>query len=250
MPLARLLDNAVSVNKKHLLFIPAVYRTQKDLTYLNVGGFIFIVADGRLLFTYELRGANFRFFVNNELDLMRREKKRKIGRFEISRKRGAIVGAIRIAGEDTVLLHFEALLNAMELMMRRRSLRKRLKSRVTVLDCIQLLSSLLQDTVRVEPHEVPHAVLREYVSRLNTKRFTDTGGKRKTKSHRPDQSRKKKDAEVKPEDLRYRSGNGWIFFMHNKNIVRGLAERPRPKKQQPIPVLFKTVEPTAAKGDA
>jgi hypothetical protein len=224
-PLARLLRNAKRVKDKHLLFIPSEYRQEKKVEFLSVGGFVFILKENALVYCYELRGSNFRFFVNQELETLRRGKGKRIGKFEVSRKRGAIVGAVQGKKGEKVLVHLELLIQTLELMMRRRTLRKKLKSRVTIFDSLKLLAELLHDTVRIEAREVPHRVLQGYLVRRSS--INKAPPKKRQKRGNTGHDKKPLD----PSTLRYRAGNGWIFFLHDKNIARGLAERPKDKKE-------------------
>jgi hypothetical protein len=229
-PLERLLISAKPIRSKQTVLIPSSLRTQRDLIYLRTGGFIFVLSSNYELITaYELRGRNFRNFIFSELDLLRSSRSRHIGIMEIYKKRGAIVGALRTEDGELNLLHIDALFKGLEMILRRRSLRKKLSDRITLYDCIKLISRLFSDTIRVEAREVPYQLIRHYSNLIEEHEA------KAPKRHKPSFKRNNKNYNKRSnsqiESLRYRAGAGWVFFIHDHKVIKSMYEKPLVKPQ-------------------
>ncbi len=221
LPLYRLLSNAQRISEQQMLFVPAVFRRNKAVQFYRNGGFIFVLSDdGKLLDSYELRGANLYKLVMKELEALRTARVSKIGCLELMRKSGPTVGFLHTSDGERNSLHIQLVLDFMQLMVRRRSLRKKLAKRVTLYDCLSLVADLFAKTTRVEARELPRSAINSYLeSRERHKPAARPAPQRGiNKSKRP----------MNPADqLRYRAGAGWIFFIHDQHTVRACMERPK-----------------------
>jgi hypothetical protein len=231
-PLERLLISAKPVRSKQTVLIPSALRSQRNLIYLRNGGFFFVLSDNYDLITaYELRGRNFRNFIFSELDLLRSSRSRHIGIMEIYKKRGAIVGALRTNDGEFNLLHIDALFKGLEMILRRRALRKKLNDRITLYDCIKLISKLFSETIRIEAREVPYQLIRHYSSLLEERDTRNPRGYRATTKRDSKNYHKNKRSNSQIESLRYRAGSGWVFFIHDHKVVKSMYEKPIIKAQ-------------------
>lgn len=235
VPLGRLLNGASLVNPRQTLFIPGELRREKRAEFYRRGGLVFVLVDDELRTVYELRGRNLTRLIDQELSQLKSQRTFKISNVTLSHKPGAIIAAIRTADGEQNLLHMQMLLRMLELVLRRRNLRRELKPRFTLFDLLRLFSNLFSDTVRIEPREVPYVLLKSYLNLQARKNERRSGSKGLSNKRSEGAKRRKQqsNSSSEAENLRYRSGGGWIFFIHDRRVIRSMLERKVPPSPTP-----------------
>jgi hypothetical protein len=140
-PLQRVLKNATLVPANQRILVPALLRTNKDITLFRYQSLVLVLnKQSALLDCFEPRGKSLREFIERELELA---GAKRVGTFELTPRDRRFVGKIKIKSKY-FQLHRKAFFEVVRTVGVSPTLRKQLKGRYTVIDCLKELEDVLR----------------------------------------------------------------------------------------------------------